>query len=103
MRFSDLFFPDPMFYPGYYPINSLSPLYPEYFTPYDDYRYIDRQEKTIKYFDRINQQKKLIEQFGNILEDKTINNSNDINLNITNNKINEEKNKLIIDISIFLH
>ena len=92
MRFSDLFFPDPMFYPGYYPINSLSPLYPEYFTPYDDYRYIDRQEKTIKYFDRINQQKKLIEQFGNILDDKTVNNSNDINLNITNNKTNEEKN-----------
>ena len=92
MKFSDLFFPDPMFYPGYYPINSLSPLYPEYFTPYDDYRYIDRQEKTIKYFDRINQQKKLIEQFGNILDDKTVNNSNDINLNITNNKTNEEKN-----------
>ena len=58
LRFSDVFFPDPMFYPGYYPINSLSPLYPEYFTPYDDYRYIDRQEKTIKYFYRVNQQRK---------------------------------------------
>ena len=89
MRFSDLFFPDPMFYPGYYPINSLSPLYPEYFTPYDDYRYIDRQEKTIKYFDRINQQKKLLEKFGNILDDdKNINN----NSNINNNKINVENN-----------
>ena len=82
MRFSDLFYPDPMFYPGYYPINSLSPLYPEYFTPYDDYRYIDRQEKTIKYFDRINQQRKLMEQFGNILDDKDNNN------NMTNNNIN---------------
>jgi len=31
LRFSDLFFPDPMFYPGYYPIgNSYSPLYPQY-------------------------------------------------------------------------
>ena len=76
MRFSDLFFPDPMFYPGYYPINSLSPLYPEYFTPYDDYRYIDRQEKTIKYFDRVNQQKKLLEKFGNILEDDKMKNKN---------------------------
>ena len=93
MRFSDLFYPDPMFYPGYYPINSLSPLYPEYFTPYDDYRYIDRQEKTIKYFDRINQQKKLIEKFGNILDNKTNNNKNDIvdNNNINNN-INLENN-----------
>jgi len=76
MRFSDLFYPDPMFYPGYYPINSLSPLYPEYFTPYDDYRYIDRQEKTIKYFDRVNQQKKLLEKFGNILEDDNMKNKN---------------------------
>ena len=90
MRFSDLFYPDPMFYPGYYPINSLSPLYPEYFTPYDDYRYIDRQEKTIKYFDRVNQQRKLIEKFGNILDDdKTNNNKND---NISNNNnINLER------------
>ena len=76
MRFSDLFYPDPMFYPGYYPINSLSPLYPEYFTPYDDYRYIDRQEKTFKYFDRVNQQKKLLEKFGNILEDDKMKNKN---------------------------
>ena len=85
MRFSDLFYPDPMFYPGYYPINSLSPLYPEYFTPYDDYRYIDRQEKTMKYFDRVNQQKKMMEQFGDILEDnnKIIDNNN-INI-ISNN------------------
>ena len=83
MRFSDLFYPDPMFYPGYYPINSLSPLYPEYFTPYDDYRYIDRQEKTIKYFDRVNQQKKLLEKFGNILEDDNMKNKN----NLTNNEI----------------
>ena len=83
LRFSDLFYPDPMFYPGYYPINSLSPLYPEYFTPYDDYRYIDRQEKTMKYFDRVNQQKKMMEQFGDILED---------NDNITNNNINNNSN-----------
>lgn len=34
LRISDMFFPDPMFYPGYYPINSISPLYPEYFRPY---------------------------------------------------------------------
>ena len=73
LRFSDLFYPDPMFYPGYYPINSLSPLYPEYFTPYDDYRYIDRQEKTIKYYDRINQQKKMMEQFGDIMDLDSIN------------------------------
>ena len=94
MRFSDLFYPDPMFYPGYYPINSLSPLYPEYFTPYDDYRYIDRQEKTIKYFDRVNQQRKLIEKFGNILEDKTINDNNQNNRtnSITNNNLNLESN-----------
>ena len=84
LRFSDLFYPDPMFYPGYYPINSLSPLYPEYFTPYDDYRYIDRQEKTMKYFDRVNQQKKMMEQFGDILEDnnKIIEKNNDNNNNI---------------------
>ena len=87
MRFSDLFYPDPMFYPGYYPINSLSPLYPEYFTPYDDYRYIERQEKTIKYFDRVNQQKKLFEKFGNILDDNDINNNKN---NITNNSMNFE-------------
>ena len=31
LRFSDLFFPDPMFFPGYYPMaNSYSPLFPEY-------------------------------------------------------------------------
>jgi hypothetical protein len=31
LRFSDMFFPDPMFYPGYYPIgDSYSPLYPQY-------------------------------------------------------------------------
>ena len=94
LRFSDLFYPDPMFYPGYYPINSLSPLYPEYFTPYDDYRYIDRQEKTLKYFDRINQQKKIMEQFGDILEENNnINERKDQNnLNNTNNNIiNNEK------------
>ena len=96
LRFSDLFYPDPMFYPGYYPINSLSPLYPEYFTPYDDYRYIDRQEKTMKYFDRINQQKKIMEQFGDILEDndkilnKTEDNNNIVNPLMTNN---EKKNE----------
>ena len=33
IRFSDLFFPDPMFYPGYYPVNSYSPLYPQPFIP----------------------------------------------------------------------
>ena len=88
LRFSDLFYPDPMFYPGYYPINSLSPLYPEYFTPYDDYRYIDRQEKTMKYFDRVNQQKKMMEQFGDILEDNNniINNKNNVN-NINNKRL----------------
>jgi len=90
MRFSDLFYPDPMFYPGYYPINSLSPLYPEYFTPYDDYRYIDRQEKTIKYFDRVNQQRKLIEKFGNILEDENVNKNKD---DFMNNNINKENNR----------
>ena len=91
MRFSDLFYPDPMFYPGYYPINSLSPLYPEYFTPYDDYRYIDRQEKTIKYFDRVNQQKKLMEKFGNILDDDKMNNNQNDNIS-NNNSINLERN-----------
>ena len=79
LRFSDLFYPDPMFYPGYYPINSLSPLYPEYFTPYDDYRYIDRQEKTIKYFDRVNQQRKLMEEYGDIINDAIITNNNEKN------------------------
>ena len=86
LRFSDLFYPDPMFYPGYYPINSLSPLYPEYFTPYDDYRYIDRQEKTMKYFDRINQQKKMMEQFGDILD-----NNNKKEIKNDNNIYNKEK------------
>lgn len=49
LRFSDLFFPDPMFYPGYYPINSLSPLFPEYYTPYDDKEYALRKEKIMNY------------------------------------------------------
>ena len=93
MRFSDLFYPDPMFYPGYYPINSLSPLYPEYFTPYDDYRYIDRQEKTIKYFDRVNQQRKLFEKFGNILDEKTTNEQNNIYNNISKNNIINNANE----------
>lgn len=57
LRFSDLFYPDPAFYPGYYPINSLSPLYPEYFNPYDDYRYVDRQMKMMKYNSRIQREK----------------------------------------------
>ena len=45
LRFSDLFYPDPLFFPGYYPINSISPLYPEYFNPYDDKRFMERHEK----------------------------------------------------------
>ena len=45
LRFSDLFYPDPLFFPGYYPINSISPLYPEYFNPYDDKRFMERHEQ----------------------------------------------------------
>ena len=98
LRFSDLFYPDPMFYPGYYPINSLSPLYPEYFTPYDDYRYIDRQEKTMKYFDRVNQQKKIMEQFGDILEEEDHNNvNNKTNNNINNITISEKRTETPIE------
>jgi hypothetical protein len=45
MRFSDLFFPDPMFYPGYYPTaNSVSPLFPEY-DPYAMAEYLDKKNK----------------------------------------------------------
>lgn len=45
LRFSDLFYPDPLFFPGYYPINSISPMYPEYFNPYDDKRFMERHAK----------------------------------------------------------
>ena len=45
MRISDLYFPDPMFYPGYYPSGMMNP-YDQYnqinfqpqFQPYPDYR-----------------------------------------------------------------
>ena len=49
LRYSDMFFPDPMFYPGYYPINSLSPLYPEYLNPYDDEIYKLRLTRLLGY------------------------------------------------------
>lgn len=43
IRFSDLFFPDPMFYPGYYPVNnSYSPLYPTY-DPYAMAEYLHKK------------------------------------------------------------
>ena len=66
LRFSDLFFPDPTFYPGYYPINSISPLYPEYFNPYDDYRYMERQRKMMKYGMRIRDEGEKLTNHTNI-------------------------------------
>ncbi|MCQ2817772.1 MAG: hypothetical protein MJ252_10955 [archaeon] len=54
MRFSDMFFPDPMTYPGYYPINSLSPLYPDYSNPYNDLRFIQRQNTINTYCNNFN-------------------------------------------------
>ena len=82
LRFSDLFYPDPTFYPGYYPINSLSPLYPEYFNPYDDYRYVDRQMKMLKYNNRIQKERQ-----------SKLNNGLDIDKYTILNKLNEIEKK----------
>ena len=49
MRYSDMFFPDPMTYPGYYPLNSLSPLYPDYRNPYNDINFLKRQKTVNTY------------------------------------------------------
>ena len=38
-----------MFYPCFYPINSISPLYYEYLNPYDEFMMKDRLNKIIMY------------------------------------------------------
>jgi ribosomal protein S27E len=98
LRFSDLFFPDPMFYPGFYPINSISPLYYEYFNPYDEYLMKDRINKIIMYGNSINQQKLLYQNqtLNNKINDFTFNNGN-INNNYNSNRdsyINNLNNNL---------
>ena len=84
LRFSDLFFPDPMFFPGYFPINSISPLYPDYFNPLDDFNYIDRLKKMNKYYRNIRNEK--------ILMDKNIDLNNNNNNVIINNNMNNNNN-----------
>jgi len=37
MRFSDMFFNDPMFYPGYYPMNNFNPYQQPHYDPYSYY------------------------------------------------------------------
>ena len=89
LRFSDLFFPDPMFYPGFYPINSISPLYYEYFNPYDEYMMKDRLNKIRMYSNTINQQKLLYQNQdlnNNIHEFNTFNNGNN-NKSYNSNRI----------------
>ena len=100
LRFSDLFFPDPMFYPGFYPINSLSPLYPEYINHYDDYRFRDRQIKMAKYRNTIDKQRYLYENenLNNRISDYNISNNiinpSEINsYNVTGNQLNLKVNK----------
>ncbi len=98
LRFSDLFFPDPMFYPGFYPINSISPLYYEYFNPYDEYLMKDRINKIRMYGNSINQQKLLYQNqtLNNKINDFTFNNGN-INNNYNSNRdsyINNLNNNL---------
>ena len=56
LKFSELFSLDPMFYPCFYPINYISPLYYEYLNPYDEYIMKDRLNKIIMYGNSINQQ-----------------------------------------------
>ena len=91
LRFSDLFFPDPMFYPGFYPINSISPLYYEYFNPYDEYLMKDRINKIRMYGNSINQQKLLYQNqtLNNKINDFTFNNGN------INNNYNSNRNSYI--------
>ena len=89
LRFSDLFFPDPMFYPGFYPINSISPLYYEYFNPYDEYMMKDRLNKIRMYGNSINQQKLLYQNQdlnNKIHEFNTFNNGNN-NKSYNSNRI----------------
>ena len=98
LRFSDLFFPDPMFYPGFYPINSISPLYYEYFNPYDEYLMKDRINKIRMYGNSINQQKLLYQNqtLNNKINNFTFNNGN-INNNYNSNRdsyINNLNNNL---------
>ena len=86
LRFSDLFFPDPMFYPGFYPINSISPLYYEYFNPYDEYLMKDRLNKIRLYGNSINQQKSLYQNLdlNNKSNEFTFNNNLNNNLGNSN-------------------
>ena len=93
LRFSDLFFPDPMFFPGYYPINSISPLYPDYFNPIDDFNYVDRLRKMNKYYRNIRNEKILMDKNIN-LNGNNNNNFNNINNNnnfINNNNFNHKR------------
>jgi hypothetical protein len=49
LRFSDLFFPDPMFYPGVYPINGYSAIYPNPAIDYQEYVYDNYMKKRAKF------------------------------------------------------
>ena len=91
LRFSDLFFPDPMFFPGYFPINSISPLYPDYFNPLDDFNYVDRLRKMNKYYRNIRNEKILMDKNINLdlINNNNNNNMNNNNIIINNNNMNK--------------
>ena len=92
LRYSDMFFPDPMFYPGYYPINSLSPLYPEYINPYDDEIYKLRMTRLLGYNNDGIEKKMLSEQNNS----NKISNYNSGNNSIKNSNINSGNNSINI-------
>jgi len=92
LRYSDMFFPDPMFYPGYYPINSLSPLYPEYINPYDDEIYKLRMTRLLGY-NNDGIEKKMLSEHNN---SNKISNYNSGNNSIKNSNINSGNNSINI-------
>ena len=91
LRYSDMFFPDPMFYPGYYPINSLSPLYPEYINPFDDEIYKLRMTRLLGY-DNDGIKTKMLSK--NINENNMISNFNSGNNSINASKFNSGNNSI---------
>lgn len=106
LRFSDMFFPDPMFYPGYYPIgNSYSPLYP----PYDQYamqEYLMRKHKYNMFQYHLEKEKNNKGQSGHVREpvmqqlraiQESLGGKVDSPRKVDNNRVNDIKENLIND------
>lgn len=107
LRFSDLFFPDPMFYPGYYPAgDSFSPLYPrfdpqmvdEYFrrrARYEAYKYhLSKDNKRTPVRDKLDEIKKNL-NINSVAEESINENRKFSSITGYENKIENIRDKLM--------